>query len=527
MEPVLNPLYDSSVMSPKRPVPKPSQQHQNSKDQQLQGSPQSTPGQFTSCRRTCFRGTPWLLVLGIAVLVCAQVVWAVYTERFMEAVQQLLDKLQIATPGGLSKTMFILKAVLIGVTSFLGAVILLLGIAVKKQRRIKRTAASRAEWPHGCTSHATMGLSIGLALLLWLVTAGLVALMCCTFTATGAALAGDVAARKTLLLAVERAARRTGPHPTVQQLQSTVSRARTSFTAATRAAPPFITRSPWFQAMNSSLGPMLQEDRGAAASSGEDEAVCPDTCLDLSLVTKLLNKGNSTSTGCLCIQAALQEAQELLQSMWRNGLAALVALATLAALATWLLVYCLVACIITWRDHSEAQYCKHYLQHEEQRDGNINRWMWTAGVASPNSASGTMSSFPAFDLPPDAKRPPQLLAPEFTASTLSPSPRKQGKRLAQQQSDQHVEQGPAERQADDIERPAQIQPDQLPDSPRQQPDQLQLPTATPVSASLLGSPAGQVPTSSTGRRDAHRGAPSTSSTSSYRRRWQESVNPRR
>jgi len=62
----------------------------------------------------------------------------------MEAVQQLLDKLQIATPGGLSKTMFILKAVLIGVTSFLGAVILLLGIAVKKQRRIKRTAASRA-----------------------------------------------------------------------------------------------------------------------------------------------------------------------------------------------------------------------------------------------------------------------------------------------------------------------------------------------------------------------------------------------
>jgi len=117
-----------------------------------------------------------------------------------------------------------------------------------------------------------------------------------------------------------------------------------------------------------------------------------------------------------------------------------------AAAATWLLVYCLVACIITWRDHSEAQYCKHYLQHEEQRDGNINRWMWTAGVASPNSASGTMSSFPAFDLPPDAKRPPQLLAPEFTASTLSPSPRKQGKRLAQQQSDQHVEQGPAERQ---------------------------------------------------------------------------------
>lgn len=53
--------------------------------------------------------------------------------------------------------------------------------------------------------------------------------------------------------------------------------------------------------------------------------------------------------------------------------------------------------------------------------------MWTAGIASPNSASETMSSFPAFEVPMDAKRPPQLLAPELTGSTLSPSPRKQAK----------------------------------------------------------------------------------------------------
>lgn len=43
-----------------------------------------------------------------------------------------------------------------------------------------------------------MGLSIALAMLLWLVAAGCVGLLCCTFTATGVALAGDIAAGQAL-----------------------------------------------------------------------------------------------------------------------------------------------------------------------------------------------------------------------------------------------------------------------------------------------------------------------------------------
>lgn len=49
-----------------------------------------------------------------------------------------------------------------------------------------------------------------------------------------------------------------------------------------------------------------------------------------------------------------------------------------------------------------------------------------------------MSSFPAFEAPDShAKRPPQLLAPELTSSTLSPSPQKQAK----WHGDQHMQQG--------------------------------------------------------------------------------------
>lgn len=43
-----------------------------------------------------------------------------------------------------------------------------------------------------------MVLAIGLSIVLWLVAAAFVGLLCCTFTATGVALAGDVAAGEAL-----------------------------------------------------------------------------------------------------------------------------------------------------------------------------------------------------------------------------------------------------------------------------------------------------------------------------------------
>lgn len=95
-----------------------------------------------------------------------------------------------------------------------------------------------------------------------------------------------------------------------------------------------------------------------------------------------------------------------------------------------MLVYCLVCCIMTWRDHGEA---KHYRQQQTDpaphgNNNTISRWMWTAAIAnSPHSASDTLSSFPAFEAPLDAKRPPQLLTPELTGSGMSPSPHKQAK----------------------------------------------------------------------------------------------------
>lgn len=78
-------------------------------------------------------------------------------------------------------------------------------------------------------------------------------------------------------------------------------------------------------------------------------------------------------------------------------------------------------------------------------------------------------------------------------------------------------------QLSDVERPVQqIQADQLPpNSPERhsrRPDQLQLPTATPMSTGLLaGGAAG--PAAASARADA----PS----SSYRRRWQDSLGQRR
>jgi hypothetical protein len=82
-------------------------------------------------------------------------------------------------------------------------------------------------------------------------------------------------------------------------------------------------------------------------------------------------------------------------------------------------------------------------------------------------------------------------------------------------------------QLSDVERPAQqIQPDQSPlHSPERhsrRPDQLQLPAATPVSTGLLaGSAVGS--TVAVNRADA----PSSTTSSSYRRRWQDSVGQRK
>jgi hypothetical protein len=44
-----------------------------------------------------------------------------------------------------------------------------------------------------------------------------------------------------------------------------------------------------------------------------------------------------------------------------------------APAATWLLVYCIVACVTTWRDNNEAKYCQQFIQQGDQPDGNINR----------------------------------------------------------------------------------------------------------------------------------------------------------
>lgn len=62
----------------------------------------------------------------------------------MTSAVQLLDKLNVSPPGGLAKALMILKAVLVGVTSFLGAMLLLLAVVYKKQQLAKKAATSRA-----------------------------------------------------------------------------------------------------------------------------------------------------------------------------------------------------------------------------------------------------------------------------------------------------------------------------------------------------------------------------------------------
>lgn len=55
-----------------------------------------------------------------------------------------------------------------------------------------------ADWPHGCSSHSTLTLALFTAALLWLLAAFYVVLLCCTFTATGVALTGHLAAQHAL-----------------------------------------------------------------------------------------------------------------------------------------------------------------------------------------------------------------------------------------------------------------------------------------------------------------------------------------
>lgn len=166
-------------------------------EQQQQQKDSQPPPDVTRWRRGCCTWTPWLVVAGVALLVAAQIAWcvasrfrdcvclqpvtpassacsesvafcsclhlqhgvksthqhlphmlhtrrAVYTERFVSGAQQLLAALKVTPPAGLSHSLTIVKAVLVGVTSFLGAVLLLLGVVMKKQRLAKRAAPSRA-----------------------------------------------------------------------------------------------------------------------------------------------------------------------------------------------------------------------------------------------------------------------------------------------------------------------------------------------------------------------------------------------
>jgi hypothetical protein len=62
----------------------------------------------------------------------------------VSAALQLLAAVSVSPPEGLSNSLTIIKAVLLSVTSFLGAVLLLLGVVMKKQRLAKQAAPSRA-----------------------------------------------------------------------------------------------------------------------------------------------------------------------------------------------------------------------------------------------------------------------------------------------------------------------------------------------------------------------------------------------
>lgn len=69
---------------------------------------------------------------------------SVFTDRFVAAALQFLNKVDVLPPADLSRALAILKAVLLGVTSVLGAAMLLLGIIFKKQQLAKKAATSPA-----------------------------------------------------------------------------------------------------------------------------------------------------------------------------------------------------------------------------------------------------------------------------------------------------------------------------------------------------------------------------------------------
>lgn len=52
---------------------------------------------------------------------------------------------------------------------------------------------------------------------------------------------------------------------------------------------------------------------------------------------------------------------------------ALLSLPLLPSAATWLLVYCVVACVTTWRDNKESNMFRQIVQQGNAGDGNINR----------------------------------------------------------------------------------------------------------------------------------------------------------
>jgi hypothetical protein len=68
----------------------------------------------------------------------------VFTDKFLGSTRALLGKVQVAPPEGIAYALYIIKVVLIVVTSFLGALMLLLGVVVRRQGLIKKSASTRA-----------------------------------------------------------------------------------------------------------------------------------------------------------------------------------------------------------------------------------------------------------------------------------------------------------------------------------------------------------------------------------------------
>jgi hypothetical protein len=68
----------------------------------------------------------------------------VYTDKFLGSTRALLGKVQVETPTGIAYALYVIKVVLIVVTSVLGALMLLLGVIVKRQGLIKKAASTRA-----------------------------------------------------------------------------------------------------------------------------------------------------------------------------------------------------------------------------------------------------------------------------------------------------------------------------------------------------------------------------------------------